>query len=103
MTPVGDIAWSPTPEYVENANVTRLMREHGIANIDELRARSTQDIGWYWDAETYGSLLAQDGGREPVRTYVEQHRPHLLRAYAMDCLVNAIETMRRDRVRVAAR
>jgi hypothetical protein len=61
------------------------------------------DIGWHWDAETYGSLLAHDGGREPVRVYVEQHRPHLLRAYAMDCLVNAIETMRRDRVRAAAR
>jgi hypothetical protein len=60
------------------------------------------DIGWHWDAETYGSLLAQADGREPVRIYIEQHRPHLLRAYAMDCLVNAIETMRRDRVRAWA-
>ncbi|MGH2906838.1 MAG: AMP-binding protein [Solirubrobacterales bacterium] len=51
MTPSGEtVAWKPTPEYIENANVTRLMRAHGIADIDELRARSTEDIGWYWDA-----------------------------------------------------
>jgi acetyl-CoA synthetase len=51
MTRTGEsVAWSPTPEYVENANVTRLMREHGIEGIDELRARSVSDIGWYWNA-----------------------------------------------------
>ncbi|MEA2272003.1 MAG: acetyl-CoA synthetase, partial [Solirubrobacteraceae bacterium] len=43
-------AWEPTAEYVERANVTRLMRAHGIADIDEMRARSVADIGWYWDA-----------------------------------------------------
>jgi hypothetical protein len=72
-------------------------RNHYNSVFDEM------DIGWHWDAETYGSLLAQGGDREPVRTYVERHRPHLLRAYAMDNLVNAIESMRRDRMRVLAR
>ena len=45
-----DLAWEPTPEYVERANVTRLMRAHGIATIDELRRRSVDDVEWYWDA-----------------------------------------------------
>jgi acetyl-CoA synthetase len=45
-----EIAWTPTPDYVERANVTRLMRAHGIDSIDELRRRSVEDIGWYWDA-----------------------------------------------------
>jgi acetyl-CoA synthetase len=45
-----DIAWQPTPEYVERANVTRLMRTHGIESIDELRRRAVADVGWYWDA-----------------------------------------------------
>jgi acetyl-CoA synthetase len=35
---------------VENANVTRLMRAHGISSIDELRRRSVEDIAWFWDA-----------------------------------------------------
>ena len=56
-------------------------------------AFSQMDIGWHWDAATYRELLA-DGG-QPVRTFVERHRPHLLRAYAIDCLVDAIETTRR--------
>jgi acetyl-CoA synthetase len=45
-----DVAWTPTPEYIENANVTRLMRAHGIESIDELRRRSVDDIAWFWDA-----------------------------------------------------
>jgi len=28
-----DIAWTPSPEYVERANVTRLMRAHGITGL----------------------------------------------------------------------
>jgi len=47
---MAEIAWKPTPEYVENANVTRLMRAHGIESIDELRRRSVEDMEWFWDA-----------------------------------------------------
>jgi acetyl-CoA synthetase len=47
---VAEVAWQPTPEYVENANVTRLMRAHGVGSIDELRRRSVEDMEWFWDA-----------------------------------------------------
>jgi acetyl-CoA synthetase len=47
---MSEVAWSPSPEYVERANVTRLMRAHGISDIQELRRRSVEDIEWYWDA-----------------------------------------------------
>ena len=42
--------WLPTTDYIENANVTRLARAHGLNNIDELRARSVADPAWYWGA-----------------------------------------------------
>ncbi|MGQ0841911.1 AMP-binding protein [Actinokineospora sp.] len=42
--------WTPSQDYVERANVTRLARRHGCAGIDELRARSVGDVGWYWNA-----------------------------------------------------
>jgi acetyl-CoA synthetase len=45
-----EIAWKPHAEYVERANVTRLMRANGIHDIDELRRRSVEDVEWYWDA-----------------------------------------------------
>ena len=53
---------------------------------------SEMEIGWHWDATTYLELLAAGG--QPVRAFVERHRPHLLRAYAIDCLVNAVESTR---------
>ena len=45
-----DVVWSPSPEYVERANVTRFMRAHGIETYEELVARSVGDIAWFWDA-----------------------------------------------------
>src|SRR6185503_14776737 len=47
---MAEVAWKPTPEYVEHANVTRLMRAHGVGSIDELRRRSVEDMEWFWDA-----------------------------------------------------
>src|SRR4051794_41896554 len=45
-----DYAWTPSDDYVANANVTRLMRTHGLATIDDLRRRSVNDVEWFWDA-----------------------------------------------------
>jgi acetyl-CoA synthetase len=35
---------------VERANVTRLMRAHGLADISALRRRAVEDPSWFWDA-----------------------------------------------------
>jgi acetyl-CoA synthetase len=42
--------WNPSDDYIEQANVTRLARTHGLAGIDELRARSVADTAWFWNA-----------------------------------------------------
>ena len=47
---MSDFIWEPTPEYIENANVSRLMRKHGIEDFHALVKRSQEDIEWYWDA-----------------------------------------------------
>jgi acetyl-CoA synthetase len=47
---VSEVVWSPTPEYLERANVTRFMRAHGIETYDELLSRSVEDVAWFWDA-----------------------------------------------------
>ena len=66
--------WRPSPEVVERANVTRLMRAHGIATEEELIERSTSDVEWFWDAairdlglefyEPYTSILDTSRGVE---------------------------------------
>jgi hypothetical protein len=47
------------------------------------------DLPWHWDERTFA--LLQPYGRAGVRAWVEQEQPHLLRAYALDFLVDAIE------------
>lgn len=42
--------WHPPADLVASANVTRLMRRHGIASAAELQRRSVADPAWFWDA-----------------------------------------------------
>jgi acetyl-CoA synthetase len=44
------IMWRPTAEYVERANVTRLMRSEDIGSYEELVRRSQEEPEWFWDA-----------------------------------------------------
>src|SRR3972149_4234150 len=45
-----DIIWRPTPESIERARMTGIMRAHGIATLETLQPRSVEDPEWYWDA-----------------------------------------------------
>jgi acetyl-CoA synthetase len=47
---MADYTWTPSSEYIENANVTRLARANGVADLAELRRRSVEDVSWYWDS-----------------------------------------------------
>jgi len=47
---MSDFVWHPTPELIEQANVVRLMRRHGIADVDALMERSINDQEWFWRA-----------------------------------------------------
>jgi len=77
---MSDFVWEPTPEYIERANVTRLMRRHGIEDYHELVQRSQDDIEWFWDAaiedvgidffEPYTSILDASEGPEWPKWFV---------------------------------
>ena len=56
---------------------------------------AVMELDWHWDRETYPQLRSAGDGRAALRAYVQQHRPHLLRAYGVDCLIDAIEQTRR--------
>jgi acetyl-CoA synthetase len=45
-----DLLWEPSRDRIEQANVTRFMKRHGIRDYDDLVRRSTQDTSWFWDA-----------------------------------------------------
>jgi acetyl-CoA synthetase len=65
---MSDFAWTPSGEYIERANVTRLMRAHGITDYQDLVRRSQDDVAWFWDA-----VVADLGIEffEPYRSVVE--------------------------------
>jgi acetyl-CoA synthetase len=46
----GEIVWRPTPDYIENAHLTRFMRQHHIDSFAELMQRSTEDVPWFTEA-----------------------------------------------------
>jgi len=46
----GHIVWKPSQDYIEKANLTRFIRQHHIADFDELMRRSTQDVTWFTEA-----------------------------------------------------
>jgi acetyl-CoA synthetase len=46
----GEIAWRPTPEYVERSRLTAFIRKHGLRDFADLMQRSTTDLDWFWRA-----------------------------------------------------
>jgi len=46
----GAIAWRPTSEQIAESRLTVFMKKHGLSNFNELMARSTTDLEWFWRA-----------------------------------------------------
>jgi acetyl-CoA synthetase len=44
-----EIIWRPTPEIIERARITRLMRSLGVTTLEELQRRSVAEPEWYWN------------------------------------------------------
>jgi acetyl-CoA synthetase len=45
-----DAVWHPDPEVVADSNLRKFMDQYGISDLDDLHARSTSDIEWFWEA-----------------------------------------------------
>src|SRR5918996_2672369 len=60
-----DFFWTPTSDYIDEANATRLMRANGISDYRELVERSQQDPEWFWDA------VVRDLGLEFTTPYTQ--------------------------------
>jgi len=70
--------FTPDPHYAERNAYNAAFYELGLR--------------WHWDSETYRELQSTACEKERIRRYVKTHQPHLLTAYDVDFLVNAIET-----------
>jgi hypothetical protein len=57
-------------------------------------------LSFHWDSAAYQDVLCQDGERACLRRYLEQHQPHLLKAYDAEFLVDAIQAAKARRYEV---
>jgi acetyl-CoA synthetase len=46
----GEIAWRPTPEYVNHSRLKAFIDRHGLSGYDDLLRRSVADPEWFWPA-----------------------------------------------------
>ncbi len=60
-------------------------------------------IEWHWDPALYASLRTIADERERLCTYVREHQPHLMKAYDLQFLCDAILEARRRHGLVVAR
>ena len=45
-----DIIWRPNEDFLENSNVARFMKKHGLASYEELLDYFREDVGRFWEA-----------------------------------------------------
>jgi acetyl-CoA synthetase len=75
-----EIAWRPTPAYIERSRLRRFMLRHGIDAFGALVERYSADSAWFWQAvvedlglewyEPYTQVLDLSGGVEWARWFV---------------------------------
>lgn len=46
----GEIAWRPSPDYVNHSRLKAFIDHHGLRGYDDLLARSIADPHWFWRA-----------------------------------------------------
>ncbi|MDA0243171.1 MAG: AMP-binding protein [Chloroflexi bacterium] len=46
----GPFVWQPTAAYTDRSNLLRFMRQHGLATLEDLQRRSTEDVAWFTEA-----------------------------------------------------
>ena len=52
-----NIAWTPTPEVIERAQLTKFMRQVGVATWEELYAYSINDVERFTLRQAPGDIL----------------------------------------------
>ena len=79
------------------------IHEHPAIDADEIHRNAYNaafcELGlrWRWDINTYRELLHIPGEKNRLRFYLETQQPHLLKAYDVDFLVDAIQMVKARR------
>ncbi|MFZ1594614.1 MAG: acetyl-coenzyme A synthetase N-terminal domain-containing protein, partial [Anaerolineae bacterium] len=83
----GEIVWRPSAEVVARSRLQQFMNRHGLRSVEELHRRSTDDIGWFWEA-----VLAELGIEfdAPYRQIVDTSRGIQWPVWCVDGMMNIV-------------
>jgi hypothetical protein len=59
-------------------------------------------LHWHWDDETYAALKENADDEQRIRTYLESHHPHLLKAYDAAFLIDAVRVAKERHAAILA-
>ncbi|HVG00817.1 MAG TPA: acetyl-coenzyme A synthetase N-terminal domain-containing protein, partial [Chloroflexia bacterium] len=46
----GDIAWRPSPVYLQRSRLRAFMERHGVPSFEQLLQQAAADPTWFWEA-----------------------------------------------------
>src|SRR4051794_31627694 len=97
-----EIAWRPTPEYLERSRLRRFIEQHGLADFQALLDRADADPSWFWGAvdadlalewtRPYSAVLDMSQGPQWPRWFVDGGFN-----YVANCLDRHVAAGRGDR------
>jgi hypothetical protein len=76
------------------------IHKHPATDADEIHRNAYNaafcELGlrWRWDINTYRDLLHMSGEKDRLRFYLETRQPHLLKAYDVKFLIDAIQMVK---------
>ena len=44
-----NFAWHPSPDFLENSNLAKFIKQHAMRDFRELSERSAEDPAWFWE------------------------------------------------------
>ena len=84
---------------IKHGKTTSIEHEGDAVERDAFNA-AFRELGlrWHWDAATFQELKSIAGDGERIRTYMETHAPHLLKAYDAEFLASAVGAVKTERL-----
>ncbi|MDH5418140.1 MAG: AMP-binding protein, partial [Nitrosopumilus sp.] len=47
---MSDFVFIPTENQIQNSNIFRFMKKHGISSFEELSKKAIDDLEWFWES-----------------------------------------------------
>ncbi|MCA9828154.1 MAG: AMP-binding protein [Nitrosopumilus sp.] len=61
-----DFAFVPTEDQIQNSNIFRFMKKHGMSSFEEMSKKATDDLEWFWESVSEDVGIVWDAPYEKI-------------------------------------